>query len=526
VPAAEPAKATPDTTNPAPPAKQPDAPDAMPGTPGQESKDDPKADPATPADSTAPENSNGGDYAFGGGLLNSAVRRILPKWLRDVNISGSNTFSLRSQKVSGGREGARGFQYESGVGYGYEGRKVGPFYHNMDVTLNGQALGIFRVDGRLSNQRYGNYFNDTFGIDYDRKGTKFQLGTVNAALPGNSFVTLSKSLQGLVFGRDFGGGIRTTNILSITKASTRRGSFQGNGTTGPYYVGGSLIFEGSERIRINGRPLRRADGYSTYGGGSGFGGGVFGAGTAAGGFGGPTPAVPFGQPRPDVNGAATVAAAGDGEYIIDYYTGQITFRDLIPPESTVEYSYESQSYNNNAGFLAGTRWDYNFGAGGMIGLTWLQQKANGGGSRGEIEYRSPVFPDPAYIYYLPAPIDPGAPVRVWFKEQEMIEGRDFKLDRNLHHFRLITPLPPDTSLTGETSLRARYKPLSTQTIGGDRRVMGLDGNVPLGKLGNVNLQFGQSKAPDGRGTGQAMRLTTSLKGGGGVTSISGRSIRS
>lgn len=431
-----------------------------------------------------------------------ALQKALPAWLKKVlhlNVTGSNTFSLRQNKVSGGKAGTQSFQYESGSNL--DARRLGPFQHNVDVTVNGDLFGMFKVDGRLSNSRWGNYVNQNFGINYDRKGTQFQLGNVNASLGGGGLVNFSRSLQGIVIGRDFGGGkVRTTNVFSITKAHTVRNSFQGNGSAGPYSLGGSLIVEGSERIRVNGRDLRPGNFITTYNN-TGFGG------ASAGGAFGPSG-------LPDANGSTlgTLGNPGDGDYSLDYYTGLITFREIIPQGATVEYSYESRNYSGAAGFLAGTRWDLSLGNAGTVGVTWLEQRAKGGG-RKDIAWRSPVFADPNYVYYLPTPIEPGTKVRIFWREQEMLQDVDFKLDFSQHFFRLLIPRPPDDAITNIISLRAEYTPLLTQTVGGDKRVRGINGQMRLGSQGNLAYEFGQSEGRDGTGTGQASKMTASFSGG-------------
>jgi hypothetical protein len=148
-----------------------------------------------------------------------------------------------------------------------------------------------------------------------------------------------------------------------------------------------------------------------------------------------------------------------------------------------------------------------------VGVTWLEQRAKGGGGRKDIAWRSPVFADPNYVYYLPTPIEPGTKVRIFWREQELVENIDFKLDFSQHFFRLLIPRPPDDAITNIISLRAEYKPLVTQTVGGDKRVRGINGQMRLGGQGNLSYEFGQSEGRDGTGTGQASKITASFSGG-------------
>lgn len=429
--------------------------DGTPGTPGSSEK----------------------ESAGNGGTANGST--FLPKWLgENLTFSGGWTTSFRSNSVSGGSnvdpELVDEFNY-------YDARKLGPFQQQMDLTVQGKLFNVFNLNARFSNSRYGNYFNNTFGFNYNSKGTTLDIGDVNATLPGNGLVSFSKSLQGLMISRDFGGGkIRMTNIASLTRAATRRGSFRGQGTSGPYFLNAASIVEGTERLRVNGVDLK-----------------------------------PGAKLEADPNRPAPVGT--DLTYSIDYFTGQVYFSAIIPPEATVEYSYESRSYNSTPGFLFGQRLDFALGGGNTLGVTWLQQKSSGrrGGAR-DVTERFPVIADPNYRYTLSSLIEPGTPVEVrWLEQPEpLVPGIDYELNEAQHFVRLKRILPPDTAITARASLSIRYRPVRTAQIGGDRSVMGLDGSVGLGNLGNLALEFGRSQSPEGNSSGQAMRATATLRGGG------------
>jgi hypothetical protein len=273
-----------------------------------------------PAGSLPEPPENNGGTANGGSILG--------KWGQNLTISGGLTTSYRAKDVSGGRQGVQNYEAEN---YDiYDARPLGPFRQSMDLTIQGKVLNLWNVNARLSNSRYGSYNSQTFGFNYKAKGTTIDIGDVNAQLSGNELVTFSRNLQGLMFGRDFGGGkIRMSSIVSLTKAATQRGSFRGERKSGPYYLGAVGMIEGTERLRLDGQDLER-----------------------------------------------------EKDYTIDYYQGTVYFTGgrIIGEESTVEYTYESQSYNSTPGLLAGTRWDFATG-GGNFGLTFLQQKALGGQNR-------------------------------------------------------------------------------------------------------------------------------------------------
>jgi hypothetical protein len=388
---------------------------------------------------------------------------VLGKFGKDINISGGMSLSSQQSEISGGQYAQDTYNQQNGQTY--DTRRLGPFNQSMDLTIQGKIFNAFSVNARLTNSRYGNFYNQRFGFNYKSGGTTLNLGDVNASLGGNELVTFSRSLQGLQFSRDFGAGkVRMSGVASLTRALTRRGTFQGNGTTGPYYLNGSNIVEGSEKLRLNGADL-----------------------------------------------------VGGTDYRIDYQLGQVTFQSgrIVNTSDTVEFTYESQNYNTTPGLLTGTRWDLGVGKGGNVGVTYIQQKSlQGGSGDGTQSYRFPVEADPTFRYQLIPAIAPGAPVEIKWFERTLVENIDYRLDRSLNLFTLINPLPPDTSATGNTSLSVKYKATQLSGVGGDRNVMGLDMAMPLGTLGNVAIQYGQSKGALDTQTGQGMTIRANFKSQG------------
>ncbi|MBC7809428.1 MAG: hypothetical protein H7145_25115, partial [Akkermansiaceae bacterium] len=323
---------------------------------------------------------------------------------------------------------------------------------------------------RFSNTSQNNYFNQVFGINYRAKGTSFNLGDVSAALPGNEFVTFARTVRGVSFGRDFGNGVRIQGVGSYTQAVARRGTFQGNGTKGPFPLQSSSILEGSERVQLNGVDM-----------------------------------VP-GQ-----------------DYQIDYLFGQITFLSgrIVNPEDTVVYTYEAQNYNSSPGLLTGMRFDLVPNASSnaspyAVGFTWLQQKQLSG-SQGvsEITERFPVNNDLAYQYQLASGIEAATPVEVRYLEEVLVENRDFQLVRASRFFRLLRKFPPDTAFNATLSLSIKYRPVRQSSIAGDRGIMGLDGNFRVNSTTNLAWQYGRSQnTVQGSDGGDAMSLNANFGGGG------------
>ncbi len=405
----------------------------------------------------------------------NSLGRYLPSWtgrlFDNVYVSGGTSISSRFFNVSGS-QAAQSTYRESVNAQGFGTRQVGPFQQNMDLTISGRVLDAFTIDGRFSNTRQNNYFNQVFGLNYRAKGTSFNLGDVSAALPGNEFVTFSRTVRGLSFGRDFGNGVRVQGVGSYTQAVARRGTFQGNGTRGPFPLQSSSILEGSERVQLNGVDM----------------------------------------------------LAGQ-DYQIDYLFGQITFLSgrIVNPEDTVVYTYEAQNFNSSPGLLTGTRIDLTPKAAPYaMGITWLQQKQlSGNQGVAEITERFPVNNDLGYQYQLASGIETGTPVEVRYLDERLVENIDFQLVRGSRFFRLLRKFPPDTAFNATLSLSIKYRPVRQSSITGDRSIMGLDGNYRVSNTTNLAWQYGRSqntvKGADG---GDAMSLNATF-GGGGRSGIGG-----
>ena len=415
----------------------------------------------SPLPTASPAETKAGDVKPKAPVSNG--EKILGKFGKDINISGGMSLSSQQSDISGGSLAQETYNQQNGQLY--DTRRIGPFSQSMDLTIQGKVFNVFSVNARLTNSRYGNYANQRFGFNYKSGGTAINLGDVNATLGGNELVTFSRSLQGLMFSRDFGAGrVKMTGIASLTRALTRRGTFQGNGTTGPYYLNGSNILEGTEKLRLNGTDL----------------------------------------------------AAGT-DYRIDYMVGQVTFSAgrIINASDTVEFTYESQNYNTTPGLLTGTRWDLGFGKGGTVGVTYIQQKSlQGISGDGTQTYRFPVQEDPTFKYQLTPAVATGSVVVIKWYERTLVEGADYVLNRPLNLFILRNPLPPDTSVTGNASLSVSYKASQVSGVGGNRSVMGLDMALPVGTLGNVAVQFGQSNGALDSQSGQAMTIRANFKSQG------------
>ena len=399
------------------------------------------------------------------------AKKLFGKFGKDLKISGGWTLHGQQDSVSGA---SQLYNDQNLTGQDYRSAGVGALQQTMDMTIQGRVLNAFDVNAHLSNSRYGNSFNQAFAFNYKQKGTTLDLGNVNATLTGNELVPFSRSVQGIIFGRDFGNHTTSTNFATITRATTQHGSFVGQGTAGPYYMNASAIIPGSEHVQLNGKDL----------------------------------------------------SAGK-DYSIDYNVGQISFLGglIVNQTDTVQYSYESQTYNTTPGLLAGTRVTTQSKGGDAVGFTLIKQKAVGVSSNrdGTVTQYFPVYgvassiggtADPQYKYYLSSSIDnsdPNHPLTLKWQNELLTLNVDYVLNTELHYFQLRKALPADTSNTGIASLSCTYKPVLIQSnYGSDKQVYGLDTHLKLSPNSSILLNWAGSQAEAASQTGSGMSLGFSM----------------
>ncbi|MFM7320451.1 MAG: hypothetical protein ACKO5K_02865, partial [Armatimonadota bacterium] len=291
---------------------------------------------------------------------------------RGLNFTGGWTLSAQDNQVDGSTLARDLFNFQNNNNFLNRG-KVGPFRQNLNLSMNGKLFNTFDVDANLTNNRVNASLAQLMRLHYDSKrGTKVDLGDVSASLSGNDLVPFSRNVQGIRYERDAGKGARIATLASVTRALTRRNTLLGQGTSGPYYLGGGQIVPGSEHIFLNGLEL---------------------------------------SPGKD--------------YRLDYPLGTLYFLEgrIVNRSDTVEYTYESLSFNSSPGMLTGTRVDLPMRPGSAAGVTVLKQ-APSGARRGDgtvTEY-FPVSADLTSRYTLVSPIKPGTPVVVRYQERILTEG--------------------------------------------------------------------------------------------------------
>ena len=410
---------------------------------------------------------------FGGGARDGKTfpERLIGPLGKDLNAYGNWVLTLRTSQVSGTDAAKQWFRFQNNNQF-FNTTSLGPFQQQLDMTLMGSLFNAVRVNTSLTNNRVAAQTSlaQLLGFEYESgdKRTKAAFGDVNANLPGNELVTFSRRLVGVQYERELGRGQRLSTVASITRALAKRGSFLGNGTTGPYYMNASQIIPGSEKLFLNGQPLISYE-----------------------------------------------------DYELDYILGTVRMKKsrILNREDTVEFSYEAQNFNTAPGILTGLRYELptEFVHNGRMGVTLLKQTSSAGNtSNRPVSQYFPVSADLASRYTLPSPIQPTSTVEVRYQERLLTEGvnADYILNRDLNYVQLRRSLPADTALLGISSLSVTYTPVPQQGVGGDRQVLGLDTQFTPSKNSRVNVQFGQSQGVTKQNSGVGLIVSANFGSNG------------
>lgn len=383
-------------------------------------------------------------------------RAISEEFNRKIQLSGSKKIGFHIAKVSGDRNA-----YSDSYYFGQGGRPVTDF---TELSIIGtKVFDLFNFNWRLTNTPFGTPQDRRFSINYERGGTRIDLGDITAALGGNELVSFNKTLRGIHvstrLSRSF--PLKVSGIYSETRATARTSVIYGNDSGGPYYLNASQILDGSERVRVDGREMVRGK-----------------------------------------------------DYEIDYFTGLLTFKEgiIIPRTSTILVSFEAEGYNEPSGKLTGWRVEAPIGSLNLGVIALRQDTRSSTGLRTKTErfygYGNPLSP-----YELQYPVEPGSAVIATVDGVPQQQGTkrgegDFFVDADIPYRVYFNRAIPATSIISIT-----YVPrLTGNATLGSRRVMGYDLNWQLGKLGSIGFYAARSSAQRGVGTqdGQGKMLNATL----------------
>lgn len=375
------------------------------------------------------------------------------QWDR-IQVGGSKTVGFHLHEIDGDRQS---FNDQNRFGEG--ARRTTDF---TDLSVRGQKLfDVLTFDWRWTNTRFGNPFDQRVTLSYQTKSFGAEVGDITASLGGTSSLAgFQRTMKGISLVAKFGGGSNLQFVTSTTKAAARTITIPGNNSSGPYYLQASQIVDGSERIQVDGLEKRRGE-----------------------------------------------------DYRIDYVTGILTFREgmIIPATAAIVVTYETYAFNANAGRIDGMKLTLPFGKGFNFAVTAIQQKSRGSSSLLTRTDQFFGFGNPAAPYDLEFPplIDAGHPFFLTVDGLPQTIEVDFYFDHvlpNRFYFRRFIP--------GTSIVKAIYTPRPDPGSGlaGDRRVVGYDFAIPIGRYGGVNLNIADSEATQlgGKIRGTAKTATTNL----------------
>jgi hypothetical protein len=309
---------------------------------------------------------------------------------RTVTISGHKRIGFHLHDIEGDFAAFRDQNY-----FGQGGQRV---TDNTELTVRvNKFLGFLSFDWRWSNSRFRNPYDARITYTYESPNFTLEVGDITASLGGaNPLVGFNRTLKGATATANWG-KTRLRYITSETKAAARTITISGNDSPGPYYLQGSQIVDGSERVQVDGVEKRRGD-----------------------------------------------------DYTIDYFGGILRFRDgmIIPRTSTIVVTYETYAFNSAPSRLQGFRMESNLGGGFNFGFTMLSQEVDC--ARTALRRRTEQFygfgaPSTPYDLQFPPLRDAANPVIITVAGAPQIEGVDYYFDELLPYRFYFTRFMPQQS---------------------------------------------------------------------------------
>jgi len=364
---------------------------------------------------------------------------------RRIDITGRRSLGYHRHAVTGDRDAFESYNY-----YG-EGGKT--FTDTGQVTLVGnKVLGIFNFNMTLTDNRYNDPQSKRIWLSYAKSGFELGYGDLTSVslLNTNDFARYTKTLSGATAGYKKG-RFAIKALRTEAKSSARTRSIQGSNSVGPYYIGDSQIVNDSEEVKVDGIDMKQGL-----------------------------------------------------DYTINYQIGTINFvSKMIAPTSTIVVSYETLGFNHSSGTVQGAGMSYDMGQYGRVGFTAIEQKTGGGTGlnsttqlfQGQGSPDSPYLLDFEPLTTRPIIVKVNGVIQV--PNVDYIFGQDSK-GNPIYALIYMTRAIPST-----LEVQITYTPKPVQTIDGDRRVIGVDYRLPLGKKGF--LQYSQA-------TGELSNGINPLKG--------------
>ncbi|MCX5726670.1 MAG: hypothetical protein NT030_05790, partial [Candidatus Saganbacteria bacterium] len=164
-------------------------------------------------------------------------------------ITGDKVLTFTSRSIEGTKEGfVPGVTREESLKLTISGKAA-------DTEINAN---IFSTATTGTTQVTEN--EDKISVLLRHGATEAYFGDFTAYFSGLEFANINKVLQGVRLRGDYDmWGFEA--IGSSPKGDSRQMKMYGNGTQGPYYLGSAPVVINSEKVFVNGAPLKRGDDY-------------------------------------------------------------------------------------------------------------------------------------------------------------------------------------------------------------------------------------------------------------------------
>ncbi len=295
------------------------------------------------------------------------------------------------------------------------------------MNINGKKVaGVVDFNLTITDDRIQNPEDQRLSATYQNGPTTVALGDINASLVNsNRFARVARSVSGAQLGWRKG-RVEAKALRSETRGSARTVTTQGNNSVGPYYLQGGRVRADTLQVRVDGEPQQ------------------------------------IGR-----------------DFELDTEVGAITFiTRVVSPTSTIVATYESTGFNESPGVLSGAGVTYDFGRVGRLGLTAVQQVGRGAvGTAQKVElFQGRGNPAVGYdLDYNPVATSVVLRVNGIIQVPNLDYTFDTKYPRRFYMSRFVD-LNETISVT--------YQPVGIVSVDGDRRTVGLDYLIPLGKTGD------------------------------------------
>lgn len=349
--------------------------------------------------------------------------------LERIQVSGYRNLGFHLHSVTGDRSNFDALNY-----YGQGQRR---FTDIGNIELVGdKVLGLLNFRATITDSRFTDPQQQQIKIEYAKGPWRTSLGDIwGSLLNTNQYASISRSMRGgTVEYRN--GRLATKFLRSEAKGSARTVSIQGNNSAGPYYLQSNQIVADSEQVQLDGQDM------------------VLGV-----------------------------------DYVVNYEVGYITFiTRLIPPTSTIVVSYEALGTNSALGLLQGAGASYSLGSYGTIGITGLEQKTRSGTGLTTRLEKFQGFGAPSTPYFLQFEPLRSRPITITVDGVLQFEGPDYRFDAinpSIFYF--------NRTMAASRNIDVVYTPKPTQTVDGNRRVIGIDYKLPISRYGQIGYSQATGK---------------------------------